>query len=225
MLARRTGERLRILADAVTVAVGGGIGLLRGDIGAHHRDRFEFVAPDAAVDQFLFAGGEIEVPALVGFDQRRRIGPGLGAEHHDPAVGAIRIERVEIVEALRRLRVGRLVDIGLAADHQAFEIAAGDTDQGIGVAGLQRRAERRDGGFGGGEVLRRGGIRCQRLEQQQAQSGERQQAAGAAVCNAGHQRLRPPPEKPRLIDPRELAMLVECPEPYPPNELAPAPLL
>ena len=80
MRSGRREEAPGVAAEGALASRRAGIFVLRGDDGAQHLDGVEFVAPDAAVHQFLHALARVESPGAAPSNHRNGKGPSIIAD-------------------------------------------------------------------------------------------------------------------------------------------------
>src|SRR5208337_2908356 len=91
------GDSPRIFVEPVAERIFRGVVPLRFDIGAADLDCVQLVPADAAFDDLLGAGLDVEKPTRSSFDERNWIGPFLLAEDDDRLVRALHIEAMRVV--------------------------------------------------------------------------------------------------------------------------------
>ena len=139
-LTGRAGELLRVLADAVGVAILRVVIPLRVHVGQTRLDRVQLVPADAPREDLLASLLRIESPALPVFHERDRERPVVVANLEHRGVTA-RDELVRSVVRAQELLSALLVGHRIAGRNERAALTAEDPQQRLGVARAQGRDE------------------------------------------------------------------------------------
>ena len=96
-----------------------------------HRDRLQFVAPDAPVYDFVGAGGSVKAPTLVFTDQRDREGPFFIADDQYPGVFVFFFQCHLLLRRAVKNPARLLQDLRVRRDDKILVLTAQDIKQSL----------------------------------------------------------------------------------------------